>query len=94
VFQVQPTQQAKERAVTKSISEFSGEAGTVYIRQAGEGNDRPYEVWFEDFCILGDGDSRLEALRDAQRHTRDILALIVEAEMKITEGATAGAQGG
>jgi hypothetical protein len=73
--------------MTKSIREFTGRAGNIEIRKADDGNDRPYEVWFEDFCILGDGDSALEALHDAWRHTGDIMALISEATLSVAAGA-------
>lgn len=60
------------------MSEFKGKAGTIYVEK-DDSNEKPYEVWFEDFCILGVGDSQQEALRDAVGHVRDIGTLVSEA---------------
>ena len=50
--------------MTKS-REFKGEAGCIYIEVAQPGDNHRYEVWFETFCILGEGNSEIEALGDA-----------------------------
>lgn len=65
------------------MSEFKGEAGTIYIERSKDSDEKPFEVWFEDFCILGCGDTDLEALYGAAQHVRDISALIGEAIVKI-----------
>lgn len=61
-----------------SEHEFSSKAGTIYLEKVKAG-DREFEVWFEDFCILGTGNSEAEALRQAERHTADIGELIRQA---------------
>jgi hypothetical protein len=78
--------------VSELANEFKGEAGTIYIEQARPGDNHRYEVWFETFCILGEGDSELEALNDAWRHTGNIMALIAEARLKVAATAEAGKQ--
>lgn len=80
--------------MTKSISEFIGKAGNIYVEKAAEGNDHPYEVWFEGLCILGDGDSEIEALKSAARHTADISALLQEAIAKTESAIGVGASAG
>ena len=78
--------------MSKSSKEFHGDAGTIYIEQAQPGDNHRYEVWFETFCILGEGDSELTALNEAWRHTGNILALIAEARLTIVN-ATPAASG-
>lgn len=78
--------------MTKSSKEFHGDAGAIYIEQAQPGDNHRYEVWFETFCILGEGNSELEALNDAWRHTGNILALITEARLRLSN-ATAATSG-
>lgn len=73
------------------MSEFSGEAGTIYVQKSKAPDYHPYVVWFEDLCILGDGDSEIEALQDAGQHTIDILDLIVQAMKKTVNPETNGA---
>lgn len=70
------------------MSEFTGQAGTIYVEKAGDKPTDGYEVWFEDFCILGKGNSELEALENAGRQTIDILELIVRG-MREVAGSTA-----
>ena len=72
------------------MSEFTGKAGTIYIEKAYYDDRKPYEVWLEDFCILGDGASEQEALQEAARHTADISDLIKEAIAKVAIGVGAG----
>jgi hypothetical protein len=71
------------------MSEFKGRAGTIYIEKSDVLSNvdlKPvraeYEVWFEDFCILGTGDTEVKALDDAWRHTGDIMALIADARIQ------------
>jgi hypothetical protein len=70
------------------MSEFKGKAGTIYVNASRDGNNErvngDFEVWFEDFCILGQGKSEIEALDDAWRHTGDIMALIADARIQMT----------
>jgi len=63
--------------VTKSIGEFSSDAGTLYLEYE-EHEDEPFQVWFEDFCILGQGATKVEAFRSAARQTAQIANLIAE----------------
>lgn len=76
------------------MSEFKGKAGTIYTEEhpdpAGNEQER-WEVWFEDFCILGTDSSELEALEDARRYTIDITDLIMQAKGEVaTVSTTAG----
>lgn len=68
--------------------EFKGETGTIYV-QYSEGDYKPYNVWFEDFVILGDGDSEIEALRDARAHTANIGKLITDAIGELSDATPA-----
>jgi hypothetical protein len=80
--------------VIKSISEFKGEAGCIYVEKAQPGDDHRYEVWFETFCILGEGNSEIEALLNAARHTRNIDHLVTEAIAKTESAIGVGASAG
>lgn len=79
--------------MTKSINEFKGKAGRIYVEKAGYDDRKPYEVWFEDLCILGDGDSEIEALRNAARHAADISILIAEALVTMESGSSVSTSG-
>lgn len=61
------------------MSEFSGDAGTIYVEKSGDKRGDGYEVWFEDFYILGKGGSEREALEDAALHAASIQLLITRA---------------
>lgn len=61
-----------------------GKAGSIYIESSDDGE---CDVWFEDFCIIGQGKSRVEALQDAARHLVDIGELV-----KTALGATPAPQ--
>ena len=80
------------------MSEFTGEAGTIYVNVSRDKNNNPvnrhFEVWFEDFCILGTGNAELEALRAARRQAFAIGGLITEAIEKTIAATTVGAGGG
>lgn len=67
------------------MKEFSGDAGTIYIEQRPKQSedDKPYEVWFEDFCILGNGDSDIEALQNAKQHVEQMTRLVSDAIVSI-----------
>lgn len=58
-------------------SQFKGRAGTIYLEESDDGE---CDVWFEDFCIIGQGKSRDEALKDAVRHLIDIGELVSAAQ--------------
>lgn len=73
------------------MSEFSGKAGTVYIEKV-KASDREYEVWFEDFCILGTGNTEIEALQHAKRHAEDIVRLVGNAIVEILSPEAANAE--
>lgn len=74
------------------MSEFSGDAGTIYIEKSKDADDRKYEVWYEDFCILGIGNSEIEALRDAKRHAEHITQLVSSAIVEILSPEVANAE--
>lgn len=65
------------------MAEFIGDPGSIYTERNPD-DDKPWNVWFEDFCILGDGNTESEALEAALRQTNDIATLINEA-IKITK---------
>lgn len=76
------------------MSEFKGKAGTIYIEKV-KASDREYEVWLEDFCILGTGNTELEALQNAGQQAVNILEIIVRAMPEVaTTEATHAASGG
>lgn len=70
------------------MAEYTGKAGHIYVEKSGDGQNDGYEVWFEDFCILGEGSSALEALKNAVVQTVDIVKLITEAAIDTAECAT------
>lgn len=77
------------------MSEFSGKAGTIYVEKSkyvADGESR-WEVWFEDFCILGAGNTELEALLDAQRMTLEMGELVGHAIAETRETATVSSAG-
>ena len=74
------------------MSEYKNQAGTIYVEQDNS-NDKPFEVWFEDFCIIGTGNSEREALEDAERHLADINTLVKQALLKADNDATHAATG-
>ena len=60
--------------------EYTGEAGTIYVEEPDDGSTRDdYEVWFEDFCIIGTGKTESEALQSAAIHTGRLSTLILTA---------------
>lgn len=69
--------------------EFKGEAGTIYLETSPDGDETPWRVWFEDFCIIGQGRTRIEALQDAASHLAGIGLLVAQAmnqeELTLTE---------
>jgi hypothetical protein len=84
-----------EEAIEKMSREreFTGKAGTIYLSKfKHEGN--PWQVWFEDFRIIGDGKSQREVLQDALLQAEGISALVssalvtlnVKAEQAIAAG--------
>lgn len=84
--------------MSKTINQFRGKAGTIYIQKADpdeiDEGGREVEIWFESFCILGLGGTVLEALNDAWSHTGDIMMLISEARLKVVNDTQAVAGGG
>jgi hypothetical protein len=88
----------REVQVSKTINEFKGKAGTIYIERADpneiDENGREIEVWVENFSIIGLGHTELEALNDAWTHVGDMMALIAEARLKVIEAAATTASGG
>lgn len=83
----------------KAIREFKGDAGRIYVEKASGSDEKPYEVWFEDFHILGLGHTELEALEDAARMLADMDTLVIEAITQVrlnaqTTETTASGGGG
>lgn len=80
------------------MSEFKGNAGTIYTSSPSYTIESTspvrWEVWFEDFCIIGQGGTELEALRDAERITSGMNALVkkavTETEARSAVSTTAG----
>ncbi len=66
--------------------DFGGTAGTLYLIKRSDID--PWEVWFEDFYMLGDGNSELHALNNAWSNAGDIMALISEARLKVIAAAS------
>ena len=80
--------------MSETLHEFKGKAGRIYIQRADDSEmdegGRRMEVWFEDFCILRLGHTEVEALDDAWSHTGDIMALISEARLKLSDATPSG----
>jgi hypothetical protein len=77
--------------VNKTILELHGDAGNVYITRDSDMD--PFEVWFEDFCILGQGSSQLAALQDAALHVAQLALLLTVATGDVINPAhTAGGE--
>lgn len=57
------------------MSEFTGKAGTIYI-EPPDRSECQWRVWFEDFHIIGQGSSEIEALKDAERMTIEMTELV------------------
>lgn len=55
--------------------EVRGKAGTIYI-EPPDRSERQWRVWFEDFHIIGQGPSEIEALKDAERMTVEMAELV------------------
>lgn len=62
--------------------QFNGEVGTISIAK----KDGQYEVWFEDFNIMGQGDSEVEALQEAALHAAQ-LSLLITKVLTQTQGS-------
>jgi hypothetical protein len=79
-----------EPAEATPISEYKGKAGTIYLQRSGSAseNDPAYEVWFEDFCIIGAGETELGALKDAVMHVADIGNLVASAMGQLSPSLT------
>lgn len=70
------------------MSEFSGDAGTIYVTEAEHVDNHRYDVWFEEFHIIGQGNSEIEALRDAAVYAKELLELITSALASYAPGLT------
>lgn len=70
------------------MSEFKSDVGTIYTAAPGHKNDR-WECWFEDFNIIGQGSTELDALIDAGRMTAEMNALCLSAvaQLQAKEGS-------
>ena len=58
-----------------SARDVTGKAGTIYI-EPPDPRDRQWRVWFEDFHVIGQGPSEIEALKDAERMTTEMTDLV------------------
>ena len=58
--------------------EFKGRAGTLYLHETHD-DDQKWDVWFEDFCIIGCGNTPAAAMDDAVRHAANISKLAKQA---------------
>jgi hypothetical protein len=72
--------------MTKTIRQLRGDVGNVFITR--DSDIDPFEVWFEDFHILGKGNSELEALQDAALHTAQLLLLLTTTMTRSGDGST------
>lgn len=70
------------------MASFRGEAGYLYTEPPDD-TDSEWNVWFEDFVILGSGNSELEALEDAVRHVENIRVLVSDATVRVKESTNA-----
>ena len=78
--------------MSKTISEFKGEAGTIYIERIdviSKTDQRvvrsEYEVWFENLSIIGKGNTELQALQDAALCAAQISLLVATAISKVSD---------
>jgi hypothetical protein len=62
--------------------EFTGKAGRMYLNG---GADQEWELWFEDFCILGTGNTPHEALENALAQTAQMLSQVAIASEKLRQ---------
>jgi hypothetical protein len=58
------------------MSEHKGDAGTIYVTEAERSDSHRYDVWYEDFHIIGQGGSEIEALQDAAVYAKQLLELV------------------
>ena len=65
------------------MSEFKGDVGTIYTNRSDTSDLGRWEAWFEDFHIIGQGNTELEALQDAERMAQGMNLLVKEAITKI-----------
>lgn len=72
------------------MSEFKSDVGTIYTNRSEVDDDKPWEAWYEDFNIIGIGKTEIEALRDAERMTLAMNALVKQAivEVEATQAAS------
>lgn len=60
--------------MSKPVRQIQGEAGILYVEY--DQHVPEYYVWFEDFHIIGQGPSEIEALQDAERMTIKMTELV------------------
>lgn len=65
------------------------EVGTIYVKHPGS----QWEVWFEDFNIIGIGLTRVEALQDAIEHCEQLGQLVKTALATEPAQAASGGEG-
>ena len=81
----------REVQVNKTIHEFRDDVGSVYVTR--DSDIDPFEVWFEDFYILGKGNTVPEALADAALYASQLLLLIATAMIRVNSNATPAPSG-
>lgn len=64
------------------MSKFKGDVGTIYTEET-EDSDKRWQAWYEDFNIIGLGNTELEALRDAERVTGEMNQLCKNAILEL-----------
>ncbi len=76
------------------MSEFRGDVGTIYTNKSDTSNLGHWEAWFEDFNIIGQGKTEIEALHDAARMTLGMHVLVISAITKMERDGTASPPAG
>ena len=69
------------------MPEYHGEVGTLYVEKHYQTTtyDDHYQIWFEDFTIIGLGPSVIEALQDAHKFAIDLQEQVEKAMIKETK---------
>lgn len=74
--------------MTRTVNEFRSEAGNIFVTR--DSDIDPFEVWFEDFYMLGKGRSELEALQDAALTSAHVSLLLAMALNSVSKGEREG----
>lgn len=76
------------------MSEFRGDVGTIYTNKSDTSDLGRWEAWFEDFNIIGQGNTELEAMHDAARMTLGMHVLVISAITKLERDSTVSTTAG